>query len=654
MRFKPEDIGPDFEVRNAEIRVYHMWDDSLVGVKSIDRQSNRLTFSSPTGHPAGAFNVHKYVIFNTRAGLTRPGQWMLDRAQGRVVYWPLPGEDMSRIEVIAPRVESIFRVEGTLQDPVRDVTIQGLTLAATTTPLKAGGFGAGRFDGAVNISHAKHCRLLDLDVVNCGGQGINVRGGGVHIERCHVHQIGACGIRAGGCTIHDNTIDHVGLTYPSAIGVVGGHDTLITHNEIHDTPYSAINCGGRNSRIEANHIHRAMQVLHDGGGIYCFAGKNMILRGNRIHDITDTGGYGASAYYLDERSEGCVVEGNLSYNVAWPSHNHMALKNTIRNNVFVYDGDMQLTFPRCTEFQVEHNVMVATGSIKFTNVDEVTLRRNVLFSGTGQVTGVHLKDYSATGQETIQADESNSMVDPKLVDYETGRVRFAAGSCTEPMGISALDVSNAGRRSPPASMIDRADDGLVTLWLSDVSQGIRFTEQSTGVHAGKQGDLPSITVDPDWLGQTMDGFGFALTGGSALHLHNMSVEDRTALLIELFDHSGDNIGISYLRVSIGASDLDAKYFVKYVQEMASEGIVIDAITIQNEPLHPGNNPSLLMLAEEQAEFIKQSLGPAFEQADLKTKIIIYDHNADTSFNILAGDKAIHSRLSAGAVGTYVW
>jgi glucosylceramidase len=75
-------------------------------------------------------------------------------------------------------------------------------------------------------------------------------------------------------------------------------------------------------------------------------------------------------------------------------------------------------------------------------------------------------------------------------------------------------------------------------------------------------------------------------------------------------------------------DAYARYFVKYIQGMAAEGITIDAITIQNEPLHPGNNPSLLMLPEQQAAFIKESLGPAFEAANLDTKIIIYDHNAD--------------------------
>ena len=52
-----------------------------------------------------------------------------------------------------------------------------------------------------------------------------------------------------------------------------------------------------------------------------------------------------------------------------------------------------------------------------------------------------------------------------------------------------------------------------------------------------------------------------------------------------------------------------------------------AITPQNEPLHPGNNPSMYMEALDQAKFVKV-LGPAFQAAGITTKIIVYDHNAD--------------------------
>jgi len=75
-------------------------------------------------------------------------------------------------------------------------------------------------------------------------------------------------------------------------------------------------------------------------------------------------------------------------------------------------------------------------------------------------------------------------------------------------------------------------------------------------------------------------------------------------------------------------DAYATYFVKYLQAMAAEGIRVEAITVQNEPLHPGNNPSMYMPASQQASFVKQSLGPALAAAKLETKIILYDHNCD--------------------------
>jgi glucosylceramidase len=75
-------------------------------------------------------------------------------------------------------------------------------------------------------------------------------------------------------------------------------------------------------------------------------------------------------------------------------------------------------------------------------------------------------------------------------------------------------------------------------------------------------------------------------------------------------------------------DAYARYFVKYVQGMKAEGIHIDAITVQNEPLNPKNTPSMVMQAPEQALFIKSHLGPAFRAAGIKTRIVLYDHNCD--------------------------
>ena len=70
----------------------------------------------------------------------------------------------------------------------------------------------------------------------------------------------------------------------------------------------------------------------------------------------------------------------------------------------------------------------------------------------------------------------------------------------------------------------------------------------------------------------------------------------------------------------------AQYFVKWIQAFETAGVPIEAITIQNEPLNRGNSASLYMSWQEQSEFIRTALGPAFQSAGLKTKIIVFDHN----------------------------
>ena len=241
-------------------------------------------------------------------------------------------------------------------------------------------------------------------------------------------------------------------------------------------------------------------------------------------------------------------------------------------------------------------------------------------------------------------------------------------------------------------------------WLTNADKSVLFKKQTFPQNITTDANTQTIEINETAKYQSIDGFGCALTGGSAILLNQMSASNRAALLKELFAADGTNIGMSYLRISIGASDLSdrvfsyndlpsgqtdtsmtnfsieperkdlipvlkeilainpnikilgspwsaptwmktnnssiggslkpqyysayAKYFVKYIQQMKTEGIRIDAITIQNEPLHGGNNPSMVMYAADQATFIKKHLGPAFAANNIDTKIIIYDHNAD--------------------------
>jgi glucosylceramidase len=99
------------------------------------------------------------------------------------------------------------------------------------------------------------------------------------------------------------------------------------------------------------------------------------------------------------------------------------------------------------------------------------------------------------------------------------------------------------------------------MWLTNADKSALFELQRPSLRlsdAAKQ-DL-AIEIDDQKIFQTIDGFGFALTGGSAQHLAHMDAAKRASLLKELFAVDARNIGISYLRISIGSSDLNDHVF----------------------------------------------------------------------------------------------
>jgi len=259
------------------------------------------------------------------------------------------------------------------------------------------------------------------------------------------------------------------------------------------------------------------------------------------------------------------------------------------------------------------------------------------------------------------------------------------------------------------------------IFTSTANGLLKFKEQALLAQANNQQlnkAANTITVDGRVKFQTMEGFGYALTGGTAQLMDQLAAPQQKAILQEIFGKGPNDLGVSYIRISIGASDLDAhvfsyddlpkgatdsslthfslsedslhlipilkkalaiqpnlkimaspwsppvwmksnngsmggsllkkyyasyaNYFVKYIKAMAAKGISISSVTMQNEPEHGGNNPSLLMNSEEQKEFLRDYLGPIFKKEKIKTEIVLYDHNADHPnypINILDDAKA---------------
>ena len=272
------------------------------------------------------------------------------------------------------------------------------------------------------------------------------------------------------------------------------------------------------------------------------------------------------------------------------------------------------------------------------------------------------------------------------------------------IGLLCLNAkcSNKEQPGPPAPPPVATND--ISVWITKGDKSALLQKQNNLSFTSASNTNPTVEVDSTITYQTIDGFGYTLTGGSAYLINRLTAAEKTSLLQELFGNSVNSNAISYLRISIGASDLNAEvfsyddmpagqtdvslanfnlskdtvdvipllkeillinpnikimgspwsppvwmkdngssvggslqpqyysvyaqYFVKYIQAMRAKGITVNTITPQNEPQHGGNNPSMVMSATQQADFIKNHLGPAFQAAGITTKIIIWDHNCD--------------------------
>ncbi|HEY1006259.1 MAG TPA: glucosylceramidase, partial [Sphingobacteriaceae bacterium] len=101
----------------------------------------------------------------------------------------------------------------------------------------------------------------------------------------------------------------------------------------------------------------------------------------------------------------------------------------------------------------------------------------------------------------------------------------------------------------------------VSFWLTSADSSVLLKKQDfRALAASPAGEGLTIDVEPAKGYQTIDGFGFTLTGGSATLINSLKEPAKTALLNELFSSEGQGIGLSYLRISIGASDLSQEPF----------------------------------------------------------------------------------------------
>ncbi|MER0241977.1 right-handed parallel beta-helix repeat-containing protein [Streptomyces sp. HSW2009] len=306
-------------------------------------------------------------VENSASFLRKPGSWYLDRSNpGHHVlsYLPRTGERGAPSDVVAPVLERLVDGTGTAQQPLRDVSLRGLTFSHTTWlgPDRPEGFphvigdwyyvgddpveqevrtvpGGVTFRGAagVTVEGSRFTRLgTQALALTEGTYDSTVRGnviddvsaGGIHIEPGGAEPAGARGTR-----VENNWVHHVGLDYRGSWGILLDQPkgALVAHNQVNDVPYSGIaflNAGGdattaRGTQVLDNRVFRTNTALIDGGGIYSngpqgpsFADGARVA-GNVVHGVTNPAAgqpeYPPYAIYTDDGGDHITVTRNVVY-----------------------------------------------------------------------------------------------------------------------------------------------------------------------------------------------------------------------------------------------------------------------------------------------------------------------------------------------------
>lgn len=488
-RYHPGDLKRWDDLDDVNVVLYHAWTASVHWIKELDEANHLVRLTNRTGWPIAWWDAHeRYHLENYREALDSPGEWYLNRKTGTLSYWPREGEDMTRARVVAPRLRHLveLRGEAELGLTVNHLVLRGLSFqyADWTSPKTAvlDGQAAIHTSAAVVATGARNCVLDDCEIAHVGEYAVILGDGCRHnrIVHCHIHDLGAGGVRVGGtglprqperrsghnvvdnCFIHDG-----GHVFKAGIGVWIGKSSYntVSHNEICDFFYSGCSVGwtwgyaassANHNVFEFNHIHDLGKgVLSDMGGIYSLGvSPGTIERNNVIHDVWSYS-YGGWGLYTDEGSSEILLENNLVYNTKTGGfHQHYGKDNILRNNIFAFSRRGNIIRSRQEDhnsFTFERNLVLTDDGEplggKWSNGNYV-MRNNlywdVEYGRDLDFSGMSFEEWQAKGR-----DQGSVVADPQFVDARRRDFRLKKSSPAFKLGFRPLDLGKVGLYGDP-------------------------------------------------------------------------------------------------------------------------------------------------------------------------------------------------------------
>lgn len=484
--FNPGELKSSWtNIDDIEIVAVHFWVESRLPIERIDEDEGLVTLKKySTYRLSDGFQDRgaRYYVENVFEAMDSPGEWYLNQRTGELFYYPYSNETPEMIEVIAPKLTQVIRVEG---DPeqgkwVENLHFDGLTFSHTEFSLPdekgvpgvwnpTGGFiqGAVGVPGAVFFIGSRHCSFRQNNVSNVGTYAVEFGHMSMDnlVEHNNLTNLGAGGIKIGTGTtrtaIVSNEIGHGGKIFHSANGIMilDSGSNIVSKNHVHNFFQSGISVGwvwgygasrAQNNLIELNHVHDiGCGLLSDLGGIYTLGARaGTVIRFNRVHDINahESGAWGI---YLDEGSSDVLVEKNIVYRTMSPGFlQHYGRNNIVRNNIFAFAEQAQLQLIRVEKhnsFSFERNIVYFSNTPVLWGPWEspqATARfySNLYFSTSGGRMAFGSHDWISWQRSGMDID--SEIKDPLFVDPLNDDFSLRENSPAFKLGFASFDVPN--------------------------------------------------------------------------------------------------------------------------------------------------------------------------------------------------------------------
>jgi hypothetical protein len=344
------------------------WFDQHNHIMSVDDASKIVLFNEDATYLYLARSF--YFAENVFEGLDAEGEWYLNNNTKMLYYYPRSGEDITRSSVEIPVLESILTIRSSSVQMPSNLIVQNLGFSESASRFYSSPFSA---YGSYAISFfCLNCTFRENSLFRLSNLAISARMSGGLIEKNNFFDLGFSGISLGysegigsGWNNHvgynvaetnfiiDNVIKDFGklLMHSEGIKLSNHLNTIVAFNEVYNGPYLGIYSLSdvRGSAIAGNDIHDVMQKLADGAGIYIWNINDMVVRGNKVHDLSSTYPYPLAAnvngIYFDDGTIRSAAVNNIIYNISWAG---LLVQCDITNNSFknnlIVDSSYPLTY----------------------------------------------------------------------------------------------------------------------------------------------------------------------------------------------------------------------------------------------------------------------------------------------------------------------